>query len=132
EYAQGGTVFLDEIGELSPRLQARLLEFLQSRTISPVGSNRETRLDVRVIVATHRDLEHSVQRGEFREDLFHRVRVISIALKSLAQRDEEFDTLMHDCLAEICQEHGREVLRISEEAAEKLEAHSWPGNFREL
>jgi DNA-binding NtrC family response regulator len=132
ELAQGGTVFLDEIGELTPRLQARLLEFLQSRVICPVGGNRETRLDVRVIAATHRDLERAVARGEFREDLFHRLRVVAFALKPLAERAEEFDAIVHAMLAEACAASGRSVLRISEEVARRLEGHSWPGNFREL
>ncbi|HLE01806.1 MAG TPA: sigma-54 dependent transcriptional regulator [Bdellovibrionota bacterium] len=132
ELANGGTVFLDEIGELSPRLQARLLEFLQSRTISPVGSNRESRLDVRVIAATHRNLARAVAKGDFREDLFHRLRVISIELKPIRERWGELDQLVHDCIEELCAKAGRSVLRISEGVAEKLETYEWPGNLREL
>ena len=132
ESAQGGTVFLDEIGELSPRLQARLLEFLQSRTISPVGSNREIRLDVRIIAATHRNLQAAVARGEFREDLFHRLRVIAIALKPLCEQWGSLDEIVHNCLEEICKNAGRSVLRISEEVAQRIESYEWPGNFREL
>lgn len=132
ELAQGGTVFLDEIAELSPRLQARLLEFLQSRTICAVGSNRETRLDVRVIAATHKNLTSAVSRGEFREDLFHRLRVLSISLPSLNQRSDEFGTHVHSTLEEFSRLYGRRLLRLSEAAALRLESHSWPGNFREL
>jgi DNA-binding NtrC family response regulator len=132
EAAQGGTVFLDEIGELSPRLQARLLEFLQSKVIIPVGSNRELRLNVRVIVATHRDLDAAVASGAFREDLFHRLRVLQIHLKSLIDRADEFDQLVHDCLDSVCRTHNCKVLRISEDVARMLEAYKWPGNFREL
>lgn len=132
ELAHGGTVFLDEVSELSGRLQARLLEFLQSRTICPVGSNREVKLDVRVIAATHRDLVKEVQRNSFREDLFHRLRVVSIPLKSLQERDEEFDTIVHDCLRSVAAQCDRSILRISSEVAELFEAYPWPGNVREL
>lgn len=132
ESAQSGTVFLDEIGELTPRLQARLLEFLQSGIISPVGSNREVKLNVRIIAATHRDLEKAVENGSFREDLFYRLRVISIPLKSLKDRADEFDQILHRCLEEICSVEGREVRSISEEFALNLEKYSWPGNLREL
>jgi DNA-binding NtrC family response regulator len=132
ELASGGTVFLDEIGELTPRLQARMLEFLQSRTVFPVGSNRELKLDVRVIAATHRDLESGAAKGEFREDLFHRLRVLSIELPSLRERPDEFDFLMHACLEDAGRSTGKSVLRISEEVAQRLEAHDWPGNIREL
>lgn len=132
EAAQGGTVFLDEVGELSPRLQSRLLEFLQSRTIFPLGSNREIRLDVRIIVATHKNLSLAVRKGEFREDLFHRLRVISIELKSLSDRWQEFDGLVHASLAEVCSAYNRCILSLSEGVAERFERHDWPGNFREL
>jgi DNA-binding NtrC family response regulator len=132
EAANGGTVFLDEVGELTPRLQARLLEFLQSRTISPVGGNRELRLDVRVIAATHRKLRKCVADGTFREDLFHRLRVATIELLPLRARAEEFDALLHVCLSEACEAAGKPVLRLAEDAALKLEAHGWPGNLREL
>jgi DNA-binding NtrC family response regulator len=132
EAAQGGTVFLDEVGELSPKLQARLLEFLQSKTICPVGGSREIRLDVRVITATHRNLPKAVACGEFREDLFHRLRVISFQLKSLMERADEFDAILHGCLEEVCINAGKSILRISEAVAAKMESYSWPGNFREL
>jgi DNA-binding NtrC family response regulator len=132
EAAQGGTVFLDEVGELSPRLQARLLEFLQSRTISPLGSNREIRLDVRVIAATNKNLAASVAKGEFREDLFHRLRVISIELRSLNERGDEFGDLVHSVLSDVCAASGKSILRLSRCVAERLERYSWPGNLREL
>jgi DNA-binding NtrC family response regulator len=132
EFAQGGTVFLDEVGELPLRLQTRLLEFLQSKTISPVGSNRELKLDVRVIAATHRDLSVAVQKGQFREDLFHRLRVITIPLKSLRERSSEFDALVHQCLAEHCTNSGKSILRLAPCVAERLENYDWPGNIREL
>jgi DNA-binding NtrC family response regulator len=132
ELAHGGTVFLDEIGDLSPRLQARLLEFLQSRTIFPVGGNREIKLDVRVIAATHKDLEIGVAKGAFREDLFHRLRVVSIDLPSLRDRADDFDGFLHACLEDVCEIAGKSVLRISEDVAARFEAYDWPGNIREL
>ncbi len=132
ESAQGGTVFLDEIGELSPRLQTRLLEVLQSKIISPVGSNREIALDIRVIAATQKDLAQAISKGEFREDLFHRLRVIEIRLESLLERRDEFDEIVHESLNAICAKHDRSVLKISEQVAQKLENYNWPGNFREL
>jgi DNA-binding NtrC family response regulator len=132
ELAQGGTVFLDEVGELSPRLQARLLEFLQNRKIAPVGSARDLRLDVRVIAATHRNLAEAVTRGQFREDLFHRLRVVAIPLKSLRERQGEFDSILHFCLKELCEQSGKSILKLSPAVAEHLEAYHWPGNVREL
>ncbi len=132
EMAQGGTVFLDEVGELTPRLQARLLDFLQSKVINPVGSNREIRLDVRVIAATHKDLEKAVSQNEFRQDLFHRLRVISIHLKSLVERQDEFNEIVHYALEELVKTHQKSVHKISEEVAQKLESYPWPGNIREL
>ena len=130
--AQGGTVFLDEIGELSPRLQARLLEFLQTHTIVSVGSSKEIKLDVRVICATHRDLISSIMKGDFREDLFHRIRVITIELVSLSRQADNFDAILHECLETVCSNAGKSVLRISEAVAKSLEEYHWPGNFREL
>jgi DNA-binding NtrC family response regulator len=101
--------------------------------VSPVGSNREVRLEVRTVAATHRDLRASVAAGEFREDLFHRLRLIELPLKPLIERsDDEFDRLVHVCLAEAARVAGRSVLRLSKEAASRLESYSWPGNIREL
>ncbi|MGZ3687662.1 MAG: sigma 54-interacting transcriptional regulator [Bdellovibrionota bacterium] len=132
ESAQNGTVFLDEVGELPLRLQARLLEFLQSRCISPVGGNRETRLNVRVIAATNRELPCSVANGDFREDLYHRLRVVEVEMKSLRERQDEFDTILHNTLAETCHTANRAVLGISEGVAHAFESYAWPGNIREL
>jgi len=132
ELAQGGTVFLDEIGDLTPRLQARLLEFLQSRVISPVGSNRETRLDVRVIAATHRNLDKKVREGSFREDLLHRLRVLTIRMPGITDFSENFGEVVHGVLETVCAEQRRRILRLDPAFASKLEAYPWPGNFREL
>ncbi len=132
EGAQGGTLFLDEIGDLSPRLQARLLEFLQSKTLTAVGGNRTIQMNVRVIAATHRNLEQEAKVGRFREDLFHRLRVITISLPGLSDSPEDFNEVLHDCLNDVCANLGRSILRISEEAAGRFEAYHWPGNYREL
>lgn len=132
EAADGGTVFLDEIGELPLRLQSRLLEFLQTRDVSPVGGNRSIQLNVRIIAATNQDLSKAVAEKRFREDLLHRLRVIYLELKPLQARTEDFDELVHNCLSELTKLHGRSVLRISDEVAKSLEAYDWPGNIREL
>ncbi len=132
EMAQGGTVFLDEIGELSPKLQARLLEFLQFKKITPVGSNREIQLDIRVIAATLKDLYTSVSKGEFREDLFHRLCVLSFELKPLIDRHQDFDSIVHLTLEELSKNSNRKIVKVSEGFAERLESHTWPGNIREL
>lgn len=132
ELAQGGTVFLDEIGELPLRLQARLLDFIQSRKITPVGSNREVQLDVRVIAATHRDIWVSAAKGEFREDLLHRLCVISIHLSSLKDRADDLGDLIHGCLDEFSKKISKPVYRLSSAVAEIFETYAWPGNLREL
>ena len=132
ESANGGTVFLDEIGELPLRLQARLLDFMQSKRITPVGSSREVRLDVRIIAATHRDLEKGIRNGAFREDLFHRLRVVSIFLRPLLERAEHFDQILHACIEAVARETSRTITGISDEVACAFEAYAWPGNLREL
>jgi DNA-binding NtrC family response regulator len=132
EMAQGGTLFLDEIGELTPRLQARLLEFLQSKTLTPLGSSRTLGLDVRVIAATHRDLAKEVADKRFREDLFHRLRVMTVHLPGLVERPEEFDAILHACIEDVCAATNRSIRRLSPGVADLLENHAWPGNIREL
>lgn len=133
ELADHGTLFLDEIGELPLPLQARLLEFLQSKTFTPLGSNREKQVEVRVICATNRDLGADVRAGTFRADLFHRIRVLSLELCPLeALEDENFSEVIHQTLERICKKSQRKVVRIEKEVAELFECYSWPGNFREL
>lgn len=127
ELAQKGTLFLDEVGELPPRLQARLLEVLHSKTLSPVGGNRVIRLDARIISATCRDM-----REGFRPDLLHRLRAIPIEMPALRELAEEFDAIVHSILEGICSEQGRTLRKNSPAAAERLERHAWPGNLREL
>lgn len=132
ERAHRGTVFLDEVGELSLKLQARLLDFIQTKKISPLGSHRETELDVRIIAATHRDLEKEVKLGSFREDLFYRLRVIPIHMLPLRERIDEFDSIVHRCLQELCKTHLKPIHKIEESLAKAIEGYRWPGNIREL
>lgn len=132
ERAQDGTVFLDEVGELTPRLQARLLEFLQSRVISPLGSNRELKLNVRVLAATNRNLSAAVSRNEFREDLFHRLRVVSISLPPIHQQPSAFAGLLESCLGDFRRTYAKPRLQLANEVLRLFEDYHWPGNIREL
>lgn len=133
ELADRGTLFLDEIAELPLSLQARLLEFLQSKTFTPLGSNREKRVDVRVICATNRDLQADVRAGRFRADLYHRIRVLSLELSPLESlEDEAFSEVIHRTLERICEKLQKSIVRMEKEVAELFECYSWPGNFREL
>lgn len=133
ELADGGTLFLDEIAELSLPLQARLLEFLQRKTVTPLGSFQERKLDVRVICATNRNLDEEVRLGKFREDLLHRIRVLNLRLPSLAELEgEAFSEAVHDELANASAKTNVHIRRLSKEVAEVFECYPWPGNFREL
>jgi DNA-binding NtrC family response regulator len=130
--ADGGTVFLDEIGDMSPSLQVKLLRVLQDRTFEPVGSSKTVRVDVRVIAATHRDLADAIRRGTFREDLFYRLNVIPIEVPPLRQRREDVPLLIEHFLSRLNQEKGRKVEGITPAAVERLAEYDWPGNVREL
>ena len=130
--AEGGTLFLDEIGELSMRLQARLLEFLQTKALVPVGGNRELKLDVRLIVATHQNLARAVRERTFREDLFHRIRILNIELPSLRERAVEFKAILGQCLAALPRAEGAVPPNLEASAERFLTEYSWPGNIREL
>jgi len=133
ELADGGTLFLDEVAELSLPLQSRLLEFLQRRTITPLGSNREKKLDVRVICATNRILSDEVAMGKFREDLYHRIRVLHLDLPALVELDgEKFSSAVHAALSKNAEKAGTTIFRIAREVAELFECYAWPGNYREL
>lgn len=133
DLADGGTLFLDEIAELSLPLQARLLEFLQRRVFVPLGALVEKRINVRVICATNRNLEEEVRAGKFREDLYHRIRVLKLSLPPLSELDgEAFSFAIHETLARICEKNKISIHRISKEVAEFFECYPWPGNFREL
>ncbi len=132
EEANGGTVFLDEVGDTSPSLQAKLLRVLQEEEIRPVGSNQTCKTNVRVIAATNKSLESLVAQGTFREDLYYRLNVISIHLPSLAERRDDIIPLANHFLHKYCQHFNKPVKRLSDAACDRLIRHDWPGNVREL
>ena len=132
EIAEGGTIFLDEIGDISPKLQLNLLRILQERNFYRVGGTDQINVDVRVIAATNRNLEDAVHEGKFRDDLFYRLNVINIHLPALRDRREDIPLLVHNFIEHIGPELGREVHDISEGALKILLNHNWPGNVREL
>ncbi|MDA8016206.1 MAG: sigma-54 dependent transcriptional regulator [Thermoanaerobaculia bacterium] len=132
ELAQGGTFFLDEVAELKPELQAKLLRVLQEKTYERVGGTRTLQADVRWIAATHRDLEQRVEDGKFREDLYHRLMVFPVHLPPLRERREDIVPLANVLLRKISSDLKRRRLELSEEAEEQLQQASWPGNVREL
>ncbi|MBD0373646.1 MAG: sigma-54-dependent Fis family transcriptional regulator, partial [Pyrinomonadaceae bacterium] len=131
EAANRGTIFLDEIGEMSPAMQVKLLRVLQERRVRPVGAHEEAEIDTRVIAATNRDLSQMVKDGSFREDLFYRISVIPIELPPLREKREDLPDLVEHFVQKFCVQTGRS-LRVSEKALELLERYSWPGNVREL
>ncbi len=131
EDANGGTVFLDEVSEMSPALQVKLLRTLEQQEVRPVGSNQSVRIDVRMIAASNRNLAHLVAEGKFREDLFYRLRVIEIDLPPLRERNEDIPLLVAHFLQKLGAE-ARRTLTISPDALSALIAYSWPGNVREL
>ncbi|GLH69708.1 Fis family transcriptional regulator [Geothrix rubra] len=130
--AEGSTLFLDEIGDISPALQVRLLRVLQERTYEPLGSNETVRANVRFIAATHRDLRTEVREGRFREDLFYRLNVMQIAIPPLRERREDIPALARRFLDRQVTLHGRQIQGFSGEAMDRLMRHIWPGNIREL
>jgi transcriptional regulator with PAS, ATPase and Fis domain len=130
--ARGGTLFLDEIGEISPALQVRLLRVLQERTYEPLGGIRSESTDVRVIVATNKDLASQVRQGLFREDLYYRVNVVRIELPPLRRRKEDIPLLVDQFVARFNRLQQKSVEGITAEALSLLMAHDWPGNIREL
>ncbi|MCE9636019.1 MAG: sigma-54 dependent transcriptional regulator [Planctomycetes bacterium] len=132
ELAHGGTLLLDEIGDISPRLQAELLRVLQERTFFRVGGSEEVKVDVRVVAATHRDLKAAVKAGTFREDLFYRLDVIHIELPPLRERMEDLPALVRHFIVRSAAEQGRSAPDVDEPALKRLMAHTWPGNVREL
>lgn len=132
EAANGGTVFLDEIGELPLRLQTKLLEALNSRTICPVGSNRDVQLDIRILAATNRDLEKLVREGGFREDLFYRLNLFRVELPGLCSDPERVQFLGRRFAQEACRRQGREYVGLSSSMEQALRDYTWPGNIREL
>lgn len=132
ELADGGTVFLDEIGDMSPDLQVKVLKVLEEGEFEPVGGAKTIKVDVRIIAATHRDLSEEVQKGNFREDLFYRLYVIPMTLPALRDRPEDIRHLVHYFLEQANCKNRRQVKGISEDALEAMTTHAWPGNVREL
>lgn len=132
EEASGGTLFLDEVGDISLPLQIKLLRVLQEGEVRPVGANENRRVDVRVIAATHRDLEEMVRSGKFREDLFYRLKVIGIELPPLRERLEDLPDLVNHFLARYSEKNRKKISHISDEAMALLRTYPWPGNVREL
>ncbi len=132
EAANGGATFLDEIGELSPSFQVKLLRVIQDRTFRRVGGTEDVEVDVRIICATNKNLEEEVRQGGFREDLFYRLNVIKIQIPPLRERREDIPVLARHFLDKYSRELGKETKKISEEAMESLLKYSYPGNVREL
>ena len=132
EEAEGGTIFLDEIGELPLPLQVKLLRVLQENEIRPVGSSKTKKIDVRVIAATAKNLEDETRKGKFREDLFYRLNVLSIKLPPLREREEDVPLLCQFFIDRFKERLGKEVKGIAPSAMSLLISHSWPGNVREL
>ena len=132
ELGNGGTVFLDEIGDVSQDLQTKLLRFLQEREFDRIGGRAPIRVDVRIVAATNRDLESAVAQGRFREDLYYRLNVIPITLPPLRERVEDIPVLGEYFMRRYASESKKEFLEIDAESMEKLLAYNWPGNVREL
>ncbi len=132
ELAHGGTLLLDEISEISPQVQAKLLRVLQERELERVGGNRTIKVDVRVIATTNRHLEQSVEKKEFRQDLFFRLNVVPIHVPALREHREDVPFLAEEFMRRFGRKHGIRVRGLSDEASKTLRTHSWPGNVREL
>ncbi|MBV9773264.1 MAG: sigma-54-dependent Fis family transcriptional regulator [Gemmatimonadetes bacterium] len=130
--ARGGTFFLDEVGEMSPAIQVKLLRALQEREVIPVGATETIPVDVRIIAATNKDLEEEIRRGNFRSDLYYRLNVITLLLPPLRDRAEDVPILADYFLQRFAGSRGKEVARLSPDALAALQAYEWPGNVREL
>ena len=132
EQADGGTIFLDEIGDMSLAAQAKVLRVLQEKKLTPVGGDKEITVDVRVIAATNKNLQEEIAKGNFREDLYHRLSVIVLRVPALDDRKDDIPLLINHFSAMISSESGKPVRPFSDEAIELLRQRSWPGNIREL
>jgi PAS domain S-box-containing protein len=130
--AGGGTIFLDEIGDVSPALQARLLRVLQEKTVEPLGSNKTIKVDVHVITATNKDLKAEVDSGKFRQDLFYRVNVLKITLPPLRERKEDIPLLVNHFIEIHNNLRGKDITGLSQASTEVFMRYDWPGNIREL
>ena len=132
EQANGGTIFLDEIGDMSAQAQAKVLRALQEGKITRVGGDKEIKVDVRVLAATNKDLKKEIEEGNFREDLYHRLAVILIQVPALNERKEDIPMLVDHFLALIAKEYGNKPKTISDKAIKELQKLDWTGNIREL
>ncbi len=132
ERANGGTIFLDEIGEINQATQVKLLRVLQERKFERVGGEKDIEVDVRVVAATNRDLEKEVAEGRFREDLFYRLNVIRIQMPSLRERKDDIPLLMHSFLKEFAEENNKQIKGFDSKSKAAMVKYSWPGNIREL
>ncbi|MDE5682505.1 MAG: sigma-54 dependent transcriptional regulator, partial [Mailhella sp.] len=132
ELAEGGTIFLDEIGEMDTSLQVKILRVLQEKEIERVGGSGPKKIDVRIVAATNRDLEQEVALGNFREDLYYRLNVIPLHLPPLRERGNDILTLAENFLKVFCEKKEREQLTLSEDVAKVFLNYAWPGNVREL
>ncbi len=130
--AQGGTILLDEIGDITPALQVRLLRVLQDRTYEPLGSSKSEKVDVRVVAATNKELKKLVERGEFREDLYYRIKVFQLSLPPLRERKEDIPLLVDHFIARMNRLKAKEIGGLSREALSAFMNYEWPGNIREL
>jgi two-component system response regulator HydG len=132
EHANGGTLFLDEIGDMPLTLQAKLLRVLENQEVFRIGSNEAIKVNVRLLSATHRDLEAAVARGEFRQDLYFRLKVVTVKLPPLRERREDVPLLAAHFIKEFNQRHGKQVKGVAEPVRRAMAGHDWPGNVREL
>ena len=132
EQAEGGTIFLDEIGDMPLAMQAKLLRVLEEGEVERIGGDKPVRVDVRVVVATHRNLESLVRDGKFRQDLFHRVYVFPVMLPPLRERRDDIPALVEHFARQVCGQNNWKPIPFSAEAVQGLQSYAWPGNVREL
>lgn len=132
EYAHGGTIFLDEVGDMPLPTQIKLLRVLENGEITRVGSNKPIRVSVRVLSATNRNLEDAVESGSFRQDLYHRLKVVTIRLPTLVERSQDIPVLIDHFVRQFAKRHGKQIKGVSPAARRRLQRYDWPGNVREL
>jgi two-component system response regulator PilR (NtrC family) len=132
EEADGGTVFLDEIGDINPFFQIKLLRVLEEQIVRPVGSTKSLKVDIRVIAATNKDIADAVHKGGFREDLFYRINTITLKLPPLRERKDDIPLLIKHFLEKYSSELGKHIDTVSDEALSRMVNYRWPGNIREL
>jgi two-component system NtrC family response regulator len=132
EFAEGGTFFLDEVGDLSPALQAKILRFLQERVVERIGGREEIPVDVRIVCATHQNLKKLIEEGGFREDLYYRLSEIVISIPPLRERPGDATLLAHAFMNKFSRREGRSIRGFKQDALDAIEVYSWPGNVREM